>query len=166
MEKISAEVLETFKVLPNIGDVASRVLYNEGFRSVQEVAESDPDDLAKLLEMNREKAAEIVESAVHLSKTGEMTKEKEESVETKGEPSGAAQSGSSPPAGPTGRSVDELEGVGEKTAQVLKSNGFQTVQDILKSDVEHLSSLPGIGAKKAEKLIQAAREYSGGKERE
>jgi NAD-dependent DNA ligase len=56
--------------------------------------------------------------------------------------------------------------VGEKTAQVLKSNGFQTVQDILKSDVEHLSSLQGIGAKKAEKLIQAAREYSGGKERE
>lgn len=166
MEKISAEVLEKFKDLPDIGDVASRALYNEGFRSVQEIAESDPDDLAKLLEMNREKAAEIVERAVHLSKTGEASKEKEESVETKGEPSGAAQPGSSPPMGLTERSVDQLEGVGEKTAQVLKSNGFQTVQDILKSDVEHLSSLPGIGVKKAEKLIQTAREYSGGKERE
>jgi N utilization substance protein A len=166
MEKISAEVLEKFKDLPDIGDVASRALYNEGFRSVQEIAESDPDDLAKLLEMNREKAAEIVERAVHLSKTGEASKEKEESVETKGEPSEVAQPSSSPPMGPTERSVDQLEGVGEKTAQVLKSNGFQTVQDILKSDVEHLSSLPGIGVKKAEKLIQTAREYSGGKERE
>jgi DNA uptake protein ComE-like DNA-binding protein len=116
--------------------------------------------------MNREKGAEIVESAIHLSKTGEASKEKVESAETKGEPLEAAQSGSSPAVGPTERSVDQLEGVGEKTAQVLKSNGFQTIQDILKSDVEHLSSLPGIGAKKAEKLIQAAREYSGGKERE
>jgi N utilization substance protein A len=165
MEKISAEVLERFKDLPYIGDVGSRALYNEGFRSVQGVAEADPDDLAKLLEMNRENAAEIVESAVQLNKKGEPTKEKEGPVETKGEPSEPVLSDSSPPLGPTGSLVDQLEGVGEKTAQVLKSNGFQTVQDILKSDVEHLSSLPGIGAKKAEKLIQTAREYSGGKER-
>jgi N utilization substance protein A len=166
MEKISAEVLEKFKDLPYVGDVAGRALYNEGFRSVQEVADADPDDLAKLLEMNREKAAEIVEGAVRLNKTGETSKEKEESVETKAESSETAEPGSSSPVGPSEKSVDELEGVGEKTAQVLKSNGFQTVQDILKSDVEHLSSLPGIGAKKAEKLIQTAREYSGGKERE
>jgi len=163
MEKISAEVLERFKDLPNIGDVASRALYNEGFRSVQEVAEADPDDLAKILEMNREKAAEIVESAVQLSKTGETTKEKEELVETKGEPSEAVESGSPPALGRTEGSVDQLGGVGEKTAEVLKSNGFQTVEDILRSDVEHLSSLPGIGVKKAERLIQTARDYAGGK---
>jgi N utilization substance protein A len=166
MEKISAEVLERFKDLPYVGDVGSRALYNEGFRSVQEVAEADPNDLARTLEMNREKAAEIVESAVTLSKTGEKREEKEAPVETRGQPSEATQTDSSPSVGPCVGSVDQLDGVGEKTAQVLKSNGFQTVQDILKSDVEHLSSLPGIGAKKAEKLIQAAREYAGGKERE
>jgi Holliday junction resolvasome RuvABC DNA-binding subunit len=49
--------------------------------------------------------------------------------------------------------------VGEKTAEILGTNGFKTIQDILKTDVEKLSSLPGIGKKKAEKLIQAARHY-------
>jgi ERCC4-type nuclease len=163
MEKISAEILDAFKGLPYIGDVTSRVLYNEGFRSVQEVAEADPDDLAKLLEMNREKAAEIVQRAVDLGKAPETSKDKEEPAEAKEEIPAAVQAESSLPAGPTVGLVDQLEGVGEKTAHVLKSNGFQTVQDILKSDVEHLSSLPGIGAKKAEKLIQTARDYAGGK---
>jgi Holliday junction resolvasome RuvABC DNA-binding subunit len=56
-------------------------------------------------------------------------------------------------------SVDRMEGVGEKTAAILEANGFQTVQDILKTNVENLSALPGIGIKKAEKLIQSARSY-------
>jgi Holliday junction resolvasome RuvABC DNA-binding subunit len=59
-------------------------------------------------------------------------------------------------------SVDRIEGVGEKTAEILKSNGFQTVQDLLGSDAEKLSSLPGIGPKKAEKLLQSAQRFIGG----
>jgi Holliday junction resolvasome RuvABC DNA-binding subunit len=55
--------------------------------------------------------------------------------------------------------VDQIEGVGEKTAEILKANGFQTVQDVLKTNVERLSALPGIGIKKAEKLIQSAQRY-------
>jgi Holliday junction resolvasome RuvABC DNA-binding subunit len=55
--------------------------------------------------------------------------------------------------------VDQMEGVGEKTAEILKSNGFRTIQDILKTNVESLSALPGIGIKKAEKLIQSAQSY-------
>ena len=53
-----------------------------------------------------------------------------------------------------------MEGVGEKTVEILVANGFQTVRDILKSNVESLSALPGIGNKKAEKLIQSAQHYS------
>jgi NAD-dependent DNA ligase len=49
--------------------------------------------------------------------------------------------------------------VGEKTASLLESNGFKTVQDILNAEAEKLSALPGIGVKRAEKLIQSARHY-------
>jgi Holliday junction resolvasome RuvABC DNA-binding subunit len=56
-----------------------------------------------------------------------------------------------------------MEGVGEKTAQILEANGFKTVHDILKTNVEKLSDLPGIGIKKAEKLIQSAKQYIEGK---
>jgi N utilization substance protein A len=71
MEKISSEILEKFKELPYVGDVASRILYNEGFRSVKEVSEVDPEELARVLELEKEKASEIVEGAIQLSRREE-----------------------------------------------------------------------------------------------
>jgi N utilization substance protein A len=145
MEKISSEILERFKGLPHIGDVASRILYNEGFRSIKEVAEVDPEELAKVLEIEKEKAIEIVESAHRMIQKEEDTKVAQEGIQVAGDPSLDP--------------VDQIEGVGEKTAGILKANGFQIVQDILRTDVERLSALPGIGVKKAEKLIQSAQHY-------
>ena len=147
MEKISGEILDAFKGLPYIGDVTSRVLYNEGFRSLKEVAEVDPEELAKVLEIEKEKAIEIVTSASQLLQPGGETPEK------KGEETLSPETPNLDP-------VDRMEGVGEKTAEILVANGFKTVQDILKSNVESLSGLPGIGVKKAEKLIQSAQNYS------
>jgi N utilization substance protein A len=146
MEKISGEILDAFKGLPYIGDVTSRVLYNEGFRSLKEVAEVDPEELAKVLEIEKEKAIEIVASASQLLQPGGETSEK------KGEETLSPETPNLDP-------VDRMEGVGEKTAEILFANGFKTVQDILKSNVESLSGLPGIGAKKAEKLIHSAQNY-------
>jgi N utilization substance protein A len=149
MEKISSEILEKFKELPYVGDVASRILYNEGFRSVKEVSEVDPEELAKVLELEKEKASEIVEGAIQLSRREE----------------GAEVGQEVPPiaGGPALDPVDRMEGVGEKTAQVLEGNGFKNVHDILEANIEKLSTLPGIGIKKAEKLIQSAKDYIEGK---
>ena len=145
MEKISSEIFEIFRGLPHIGDVASRILYNEGFRSLKEVAEVDPEELAKVLEIEKEKALEIAEGALQMIQKKESTKAPQEDL---------------PPAEtPAMDPVDQMEGVGEKTAEILKSNGFRTIQDVLKTNVESLSALPGIGIKKAEKLIQSAQSY-------
>jgi N utilization substance protein A len=149
MEKISSEILEKFKDLPNIGDVASRILYNEGFRSIKEVAEVDPEELAKVLEIEREKAIEIIERAVKISQGEEGTGLSQVTLPTAGDP----------PHDP----VDRMEGVGEKTAQLLKENGFKTIHDILETNIEKLSAIPGIGIKKAGKLIQSAKHYIEGK---
>jgi N utilization substance protein A len=145
MEKISSETLERFKDLPYVGDVPSRILYNEGFRSIKEIAEADPEELARVLEIGNDKAIEIVEGARRL-----IQKEQAPEVSIEDAP---------PSEKPSLDSVDRMEGVGEKTAAILEANGFQTVQDILKTNVENLSALPGIGIKKAEKLIQSARSY-------
>ena len=149
MEKISGEILEKFSSLPYVGDVASRILYNEGFRSVKELAEVDPEELAKVLGIEKDKAVEIVQRAVQLSKEEEGTAAAQEVAPTAGDP------GSDP--------VDRLEGVGEKTAQLLEENGFKVVRDILEASNEKLSAIPGIGVKKAEKLIQSANKYVEGK---
>jgi len=151
MEKISNEILEKFKEFPHIGDVHSRILYNEGFRSIKEVSEVDPEELAKVLGIEKEKASEIVEKALQMVQK-EVGKE-------------VSQESIPPMEGPAFDPVDQIEGVGEKTAKILETNEFKTVQDILKTDVEKLSSLPGIGIKKAEKLIQSARHYVQSKEK-
>ena len=149
MEKISSEILEKFKGLPHIGDVGSRILYNEGFRSIKEVAEVDPEELARVLEIEKEKSVEIVEEAIQISQREEGKQIGQEVLPMAGDPSLDP--------------VDRMEGVGEKTAQILEANGFKTVHDILEANVEKLSALQGIGIKKAEKLIQSAKQYTEGK---
>ena len=55
-----------------------------------------------------------------------------------------------------GMDLTELEGVGSKTAELLRDSGFLTVESIVQATLEELSSLPGIGSKTAEKIHHAA----------
>lgn len=49
-----------------------------------------------------------------------------------------------------------LEGIGEKTEEILKEAGIKSLKDILKSTAEDLMKIPGIGEKTAEKIIASA----------
>jgi len=152
MEKISSEILESFKGLPHLGDVTSRILYNEGFRSIKEVAEVDPEELSRVLEIGKEKAVEIVEAALRiLSQVGPAVVEGDRPTVVEGDRPTVVDPSLDP--------VERMEGVGEKTAEVLEANGLRTVQDILTAGPEKLSSLQGIGSKKADKLIETAQRY-------
>lgn len=138
MEKISSEIIEEFKKLPYLGDVTSRLLYNEGFRSIKEISESDPDELVRILEIEKEKAIEIIEAARNKLENEEIKKsdilvEKDPAMD----------------------SITQIKGVGEKTAEILLANGYKTVKDILEEDIERLSELPGLSSKKAEKIVEA-----------
>jgi transcription termination factor NusA len=49
--------------------------------------------------------------------------------------------------------------VGEKTAQLLNQAGFLTVADLSQANLDQLTKIEGIGPKKAEKLLEAARAH-------
>jgi DNA polymerase/3'-5' exonuclease PolX len=55
-------------------------------------------------------------------------------------------------------SLDCLPGVGAKTVALLRSHGIQSVADVANAMVEKLNGIPGVGSKKAEKLIESAQE--------
>lgn len=55
--------------------------------------------------------------------------------------------------------LEDLEGVGEKTAQTLRNSGINTVDDLINSSVLKLTQIEGIGEKTAEKIIESARKY-------
>ena len=52
--------------------------------------------------------------------------------------------------------LSDLEGVGEKTEEILRAAGITTLKDILKSTIENLAEIKGIGPKTAEKIMSSA----------
>lgn len=61
--------------------------------------------------------------------------------------------------------LSSLEGIGEKTEELLRAAGITSVKDLLKSTPEELAKIEGIGPKTAEKIIQSAHKaiLGGGK---
>jgi len=60
-----------------------------------------------------------------------------------------------------GKCLEDLEGVGEKTAESLRNAGFNTPEDILNSTIDNLIKAEGIGEKTAEKILEAAKKLCG-----
>ena len=60
-----------------------------------------------------------------------------------------------------GKGLEDLEGVGEKTAESLRNAGFNTPEDILNSTVDDLTKAEGIGEKTAERILEAAKKLCG-----
>lgn len=147
MEEMSEEARRALKTIPNVGDVMARLLYNEGYRSVEEIANADVEELARKAGVSQKMLEKIVESAREM--VGGPEKESEEGPETPGE---------------TGLSLENLAGVGAKTVDLLRAHGIQTIKDVAGAGSEKLSEVPGIGQKRAEKLIASAQELlaSGG----
>ena len=50
-----------------------------------------------------------------------------------------------------------MDGVGEKTANLLVENGFLRIEDLLLATVEDLTAISGIGEKKAENILESAK---------
>ena len=53
----------------------------------------------------------------------------------------------------------ELPGVGKTIISKLKEANIETVEDIFRSNEESLKTIPGIGAKTAEKIIETVKKY-------
>lgn len=55
--------------------------------------------------------------------------------------------------------VAELPGVGKKLKEKLTAQGIETIQDLAKCSVEDLIQIQGVGQKKADSLIEKAKDY-------
>ncbi len=60
-----------------------------------------------------------------------------------------------------GKKLEDLEGVGEKTADALRVAGFNTPEDIAGATIEDLLKAEGVGEKTAEKILEAAKRLCG-----
>ena len=53
--------------------------------------------------------------------------------------------------------LEKLPGIGKKTAQKLIESGYYSLKKISEASIKELSSIPSIGAKLAETLINEAK---------
>ncbi len=127
-----------------MGEVIARILYNEGFVSVKEIAESGVEELARLSGIGIKKAQKIVTAAREMVDVEPQRAEVDVGADQ--------QRGSIP--------ISDLKGVGEKTMALLMSKGIKTTWDLVEADLGFLSSIPGIGMKKAEKLVGEAMAFN------
>jgi N utilization substance protein A len=146
MEKLSQEIISKLQQIPGVGELIARLLYNEGFYSVEEVAEVEPEELAKVLGVSLEKAKEIVKGAQRL--VGKEVEEEEEELDEKAE---RIRRGD--------QMVDKLPGINPQWAQWLKDEGIESIRDLFQADKGQLMRILKISAQEAEELIRKAKQY-------
>jgi len=143
MEKLSEEVVERLTALPGIGEIIARVLYDEGFYTIEDVAEADAEELGRICGIGEKKAEKIVEAARTM--IGLTTVPSEE-----GRPERLRRGDDS---------LEHLPRVGKKTAALLQESGYESVRALFQADAGVLSQLPGFSRTKAENLIKVAKDY-------
>jgi len=135
--KSEVELKETFQKAVKdfmkkleIGEVMARMLYNEGFTSVEEIADVDPEELLEIEGLEKEKAQWIHERAL------------------------ASVQGTE---GVSDQSLKEVPGVGPKLLAQLGKAGIISVERLVSVPLEKLTEIPGVSEKKAQMLKEAAK---------
>lgn len=144
MEKLSQEVISRLQTIPGVGELLARILYNEGFYSVEEVAEADGEELGRICGIGPEKGKEIVKAArklLGLEAEEEVLDEKAERIRRGDEP------------------VERLPGIEEAMAKRLKEEGIESIRDLFQTEPLELMRICKISRQKAEELISRARQY-------
>lgn len=128
--QVKEELQEAKKLLsqiPGVGESMAPILYNYGFKTLEDIAKADIKTLMEVPGIGPESAEKIIEKA----RTFISTKE--------------------------GPGIEAIPGVGEKTAEILGKEGYRTVADILNASEEDLAAINGIGEKKAKAIIEGAK---------
>lgn len=104
---------------------------------------------AAAAEAKQKEAAEAQAQEAQEAQAGEAAEEKAEKPAKAAKPARAAKEPK--------HTIDELDGVGEKTLTNLREAGFAKLSDISEAKVEKLTEVKGIGEKKAQSLIEQAK---------
>jgi predicted flap endonuclease-1-like 5' DNA nuclease len=107
-------------------------------------------------DQERQKEREQEIEAAIVEETRKMAEETEaaETLEAQAEKSGNTEV-------KAGSDLTDIDGVGEKTADQLRTAGYDTVEKIAAMSDEEILAVPGIGEKTAQKILLSARALLG-----
>ncbi len=141
LEEIFKKAVATFMEKLEIGEVLARMLYNEGFTSLEVIADADIEELLDIEGLEEEKARWIHERA-------RAAVRGENAVSEQGRAAFAPSSGTP---------LEMVPGVGPKLRTELKKFGIGSVEALAGTSLDRLTEVPGVGEKTAQKLLESAR---------
>jgi N utilization substance protein A len=68
------EIISALMMLPNVGEVTANLLYGEGFRSLEDIAFSDPKVLMKVAGLKNEEDAQKIQTAARIALKNKLEK--------------------------------------------------------------------------------------------
>jgi N utilization substance protein A len=145
-KQMEEESITALSLINEVNDTIARAMYRLGFRALEEVAEAGTDELAAIPGIGS------VEAATKLKASAEATMERvrQERIHA------AAQK--------TEPLTDKerllfVQGVGDRTLQLLEEVGYKSVEDVLREDEDNLARKTGFGLKKARAIKQGAQHF-------
>ncbi|HQP36861.1 MAG TPA: helix-hairpin-helix domain-containing protein, partial [Polyangiaceae bacterium] len=145
-KQIEEEAMSALQQIDGITEETAKSMYRLGFRSIEEVAEASVDDLAGIPRLGGSEAATKMKE--HAETTMErLRQERIREAAQRQEPLTDRER------------LLFVRGVGQRTVQLLEEQGYRSVEDILREDVDRLAIRTGLGIKKARSIRTGAQYF-------
>src|SRR5882724_3748457 len=130
--------------IPGVGDVTAEYLLQDGFKSAEQVAETEIERLAEIDGVGPEKAGAVLQAAQdHVAALRQAEAEAKAAAE-------AAE------AERVRSTLKALEGVDDEAAEKLVAAGFVTIEGVAQASSAKLADVLGVSAEDAERIVTAA----------
>ncbi|HEV8550106.1 MAG TPA: transcription termination factor NusA [Polyangiaceae bacterium] len=144
--QMEEEALVQLREIEGIGEDLAKSMYRLGFRALEEVAEAAVDELVTIDGIETPERAQELKAAA----LGAMERVRQERIER-------ATSRVEPLA--EEEKLRFLQGIGQRTVQLLEEAGYRRVDDLAHEDPDRLAIRTGLGIKKARQIHESARHF-------
>ena len=144
--QMEEEALVQLREIEGIGDELAKSMYRLGFRALEEIAEASVEELVTIEGIETPERAEELKRAA----AGAMERVRQERIE---------RATSRTEALSEEERLQFLQGIGQRTVQLVVEAGYRRVEDLAREDPDRLAIRTGLGIKKARQIHESARHF-------
>ncbi len=139
--------ISSLAMIKNVDDAMARSMYKLGFRTVEEVAEADPSEIAGIPGIGGLEAVADIQAGAE-DTLEELRQARIRELAVRAEPITERER------------LLSVHGVGERTIELLAEAGYHTVADLAQEeDEDRLAIKTGLGLRKARQIIQGTHQF-------
>ncbi len=147
-KQMEEEAITALQQIDGVTDAIARSMYRLGFRALEELAEAAETELAGIPGLGGTEVAQRIKKSA------------EETLERLRQERITLASNRTEPL--TGRErMLFVQGIGDRTVQLLEDAGYRTVEDIRREEEDKLAVKSGLGIKKARAIKQGVEHFLG-----